>query len=164
MPASDPLEILLAHDSWATKTFLTVCEKLSPEDFARKFDLGPGSLQATLTHILGAMQTWTDTLMARPMSVRIDHNGHAYSPSQLLELQQRLAAEFASAVRAEPLDRTATRVREGKEYTFTRGAIAMQVLTHGMHHRAQCLNMMKQLGVKPLPPSSVAEWSRMGQG
>ena len=28
-----------------------------------------------------------------------------------------------------------------------------------MHHRAQCLNMLRQLGVTPLPPSSVAEWT-----
>ena len=164
MSASDPLEILLAHDFWATKTFLNVCEKLPPEQFARKFDMGPGSLQATLTHILGAMQTWTDTLMDRPLSVRVDQNGQSYTPGQLLEMQQRIAPEFASAVRAEPLERTTIRVREGKEFTFTRGVIAMQVLTHAMHHRAQCLNMMKQIGVSPLPPSSVAEWSRMGQG
>jgi uncharacterized damage-inducible protein DinB len=164
MPVSDPLDILLAHDLWATKTFLHVCEKLTPEQFSRKFDMGLGSLQATLTHILGAMQTWTDTLMGRPLSQRIDQNGQHYTPAQLLELQQRLAAEFAAAVRAAPLDQIARRSREGREFAFTRGTIAMQVLTHGMHHRAQCLNMMKQLGVHPLPPSSVAEWSRMSGG
>jgi len=164
MPASDPLEILLAHDLWATKTFLTVCEKLPPEQFARKFDMGPGSLQATLTHILGAMQTWTDTLMGRPLSQRVDQNGQQYAPAQLLDMQQQLAAAFASAVRIEPLEKIAKRVRDGKEFTFTRGVIVMQVLTHAMHHRAQCLNMMKQIGVHPLPPSSVAEWSRLGEG
>jgi uncharacterized damage-inducible protein DinB len=35
----------------------------------------------------------------------------------------------------------------------------MQVTTHAMHHRAQCLNMLRHLGVTPLPPSSVAEWT-----
>jgi uncharacterized damage-inducible protein DinB len=34
----------------------------------------------------------------------------------------------------------------------------MHVATHGMHHRAQCLNMLRQLGVNPLPPISVLEW------
>jgi uncharacterized damage-inducible protein DinB len=31
-----------------------------------------------------------------------------------------------------------------------------------MHHRAQCLNMLRHLGVTPLPPSSVTEWDLMG--
>ena len=36
------------------------------------------------------------------------------------------------------------------------------IATHGMHHRAQCLNMLKHLGVNPLPKSSVAEWTLAG--
>jgi uncharacterized damage-inducible protein DinB len=53
------------------------------------------------------------------------------------------------------------RTRDGKEYSFTRGVVITHVATHGMHHRAQCLNMLKHLGVSPLPPSSVTEWARM---
>jgi len=30
-----------------------------------------------------------------------------------------------------------------------------------MHHRAQCLNMLRQLGVDPVPPSAVVEWIMM---
>ena len=47
-----------------------------------------------------------------------------------------------------------------KTFEFMRGAVLMQVTTHGMHHRAQCINMLRQLGVKPLPNSSVADWMR----
>jgi uncharacterized damage-inducible protein DinB len=32
-----------------------------------------------------------------------------------------------------------------------------------MHHRAQCLNMLRHLGVTPLPASSVTEWTWMGE-
>ena len=31
-----------------------------------------------------------------------------------------------------------------------------------MHDRAECLNMLRQLGVKPRPLSSVAEWRWLG--
>ena len=31
------------------------------------------------------------------------------------------------------------------------------VATHGMHHRAQCLNMLRQLGA-PLPEIDLLEW------
>ena len=53
-----------------------------------------------------------------------------------------------------------TRVREGQVIRLTRAGVITQVTTHGMHHRAQCLNMLRHLGVKPLPPSSVIEWVR----
>jgi uncharacterized damage-inducible protein DinB len=56
------------------------------------------------------------------------------------------------------------RKREDKTYTLTRGAVLMQVLTHGMHHRAQILNMLRRLGASPLPPSSVVEWAVAGEG
>jgi uncharacterized damage-inducible protein DinB len=53
-----------------------------------------------------------------------------------------------------------TRVtRAGQTIRLTRAAVFAQITTHGMHHRAQCLNMLRQLGVTPLPPSSVAEWT-----
>jgi hypothetical protein len=29
-----------------------------------------------------------------------------------------------------------------------------------MHHRAQCLNMLRHIGLTPLPLSSVLEWIR----
>lgn len=160
MPTSNPIDILLAHDAWATRQILLVCERLAPEQFSKKFDLGPGSLQATITHMLAAMQTWNDTLAQRPLRDRIDMDGKKYSPAELLVLLDQVTADFAAIARAHPLDGIVKRIRNDKEFSFARAAIITHVATHGMHHRAQCLNMLKQLGVKPLPPSSIAEWSR----
>ena len=81
--------------------------------------------------------------------------------AELIAIAQTYTADFAAEAKRRPLDEIVTRVREGKAYHFTRGAVLMQVTTHGMHHRAQCLNMLRQLGVKPLPPSSVVEYARM---
>jgi uncharacterized damage-inducible protein DinB len=53
------------------------------------------------------------------------------------------------------------RTRAGKTFSFPRVGVLVHVTTHGMHHRAQCLNMLRHLGVTPLPPSSVAEWIRI---
>jgi len=160
MPTTNPIDILLAHDAWATRQILLACEKLTPEQFTKLFDLGPGSLQATLTHILGAMQTWSDTLAQRPLGTRLDTGEQRYSASELLPLLDKIAAEFATLARSHPLDGTVKRTRNNQEFSFVRAAVITHVATHGMHHRAQCLNMLKQLGVKPLPLSSIAEWSR----
>jgi uncharacterized damage-inducible protein DinB len=161
MAISNPLDILLEHDKWATKQILQACEELSPEQFARKFEIGPGSLQETLTHMMGAMQTWTDSLAGRPIGPRLDQTGVRLSVAQLLPLAETTYSAFAAEARRLPLDHTITRARQGKEHTFTRGVVVTHVATHGMHHLAQCLNMLRHLGVSPLPMSSVAEWSRV---
>jgi uncharacterized damage-inducible protein DinB len=161
MPASNPIEILLAHDKWATEQIIATCQKLTAEQFAKKFDMGPGSLQATITHIIGAIRAWTDTLAQRPQRPRPETNPTPYAPAQLLHFLEESITEFAQLARSHPLDEIVKRTRDGKEFSFTRGVVLTHVVTHGMHHRAQCLNMLKQLGVNPLPPSSIAEWSRL---
>ncbi|HET6247222.1 MAG TPA: hypothetical protein VFE47_05925 [Tepidisphaeraceae bacterium] len=35
-PTSDPMEILLRHDKWATGQIIDACEKLAPAQFAQK--------------------------------------------------------------------------------------------------------------------------------
>jgi len=160
MPQSDVQEILLAHDRWATEQILNACMKLKDEEFHQNFDIGPGSLHNTNSHILGAIRTWTQTLAGQEVTVRLDLDGKQRSPTELLALLKTCTDEFGAQVHRRPLDEIVSRVREGKAYEYTRGAVFAHVITHGMHHRAQCLNMLRQLGVKPLPPSSVAEWTR----
>jgi hypothetical protein len=60
------------------------------------------------------------------------------------------------------LDETVTRrTRDVKIIQLTRAAVLTQVTTHAMHHRAQFLNMRSAIQASP-PPSSVAEWTSMG--
>lgn len=159
MPASDPVEILLAHDLWATRNVLEACAKLSDEQFHQRFEIGPGSLHDTVEHMLGAMRLWTDLMARRAIRPRLEQPGSRRSIAELQGLLEESTAEFAQQARARPLDETVLRERGGKTYTYTRGAVIMQVATHGVHHRAQCLNMLRQMGVAPLPPVSVAEWT-----
>ena len=161
MPTSNPLDILLEHDKWATRQILLACEKLPADQFSRNFEIGPGSLQATITHMIAAMQTWADTLAERPHRPRVDQNGVRYSSAQLLQMWDEATGEFTEIANRHRLEQIVKRTREGTEYSFTRGAVITHVATHGMHHRAQCLNMLRQVGVSPLPPSSVLEWMLM---
>lgn len=164
MAASDPLEILLTHNQWATRQILQACAPLTPEQFHRQFEMGPGSLHATATHILMAMQTWTDVLNQKPPRPRLDQDGAVRTPAQLLDLLDQTCADFSTAVKAKPLSDTVQRVRDGKTMTFTHGTVFTHVMTHNMHHRAQCLNMLRHVGVQPLPPSAVTEWARLTNG
>jgi uncharacterized damage-inducible protein DinB len=162
MPTSNPLDILLSHDRWATQKILEACAGLTEEQFQRRFEIGPGSLHDTTTHVLGAMRRWGDMLAGREQRQRLE--GPRRAPAELLGLLGEISADFAASARRHPVEEIVSGARDGKTYTFTRGTVITHVVTHGMHHRAQCLNMLRQLGVKQLPPSSVVEWALTADG
>ena len=158
MPLGNPLEILLAHDRWATHQLLKACETLSPEQFHRRFEMGRGSLHDSIAHMIAAMRAWTDVLALRPPRPRVDSDGIQRTVSELTALLDESADELSRLALGHPVDEIVSRERDGKTYTFTRGGVAAHATTHDMHHRAQCLNMLRQLGAVPLPPSSVLDW------
>jgi uncharacterized damage-inducible protein DinB len=110
--------------------------------------------------MLGAMRTWTDTLAETEPRPRLETDGQRRTPEQLEALLEESWRAFAAEAKRRPVTDLMTRtLRDGRTVRLTRGAILAHVTTHGTHHRAQCLNMLRQLGVKPMPPSSVAEWT-----
>ena len=157
MSTSDPMEILLAHNRWATRSFLDTCADLAAEQFHKRFEIGPGSLHDTLTHILGAMRGWGDMLAGREQRPRLESTER--TPQELLKLLDEISDDLEASAKAYPHDALVSGTRGGSSYTFSRGAVLTHVTTHGMHHRAQCLNMLRHLGVDPLPPSAVVEWT-----
>lgn len=157
MPATNPLDILLAHNHWATRNVLDACSPLSIEQFHRRFEIGLGSLHDTFAHMIGAINIWLDVLAER--TPRPISDGKTRGVPDYLMLLDAVCAELDEAARAQPLTDVMTRVREGRTFKYTRAVIFTHVTTHGMHHRAQAINMLRHLGVAPLPKSSVAEWS-----
>ena len=180
MPGSltgDPLDILLAHDAWATRTLLELCRPLSRDQFHQRFEIGLGSLHDNLTHIISVMRRWTDRLAERAVrpalhTVRgrpdIAAEPADRTPDQLLELLHTAERDLAGVTR-EWRGRLESAIHvvmpgEGgsKRYTFSRGAVLVHVATHGTHHRAQCLNMLRHLGIPglsdKLPEPSAADW------
>jgi len=156
--SSDPLEILIAHHHWGTRCVLDACADLSHEEFHRTFDIGLGSLHDTLRHIIGSTRAWTDVLAHREFRPRLEQEGEK-SPQELIALLDEAHDDLVAHARTHPLDEKITRERGGKEYTFTRGGILTHVTTHGVHHRAQCVNMLRQLGASKLPDPSVMVWT-----
>jgi uncharacterized damage-inducible protein DinB len=163
MPESDPLQILLSHDRWTTTQLLDACGKLTADQFHRRFDIGPGSLHDTLTHIVGVMRSLTEALAGAEPRPRLEEDGQRRTPEQLRSLLEESWRELSTEAGRLSLGGTVSRrLRDGRTLHMTRGAVLVHVATHGMHHRAQCLNMLRHSGVKPLPPSSVAEWTWLG--
>ena len=72
MATSNPLDILLDHDQWATGQIIKSCESLSDVQLHQPFEMGLGSLHDTLTHILRAMKAWGNLLAGRPVDPTFD--------------------------------------------------------------------------------------------
>ncbi|MAV35964.1 MAG: hypothetical protein CMJ59_10930 [Planctomycetaceae bacterium] len=158
MPTSDPLEILLASNRWATQNIIDACENLPDEQFHQRFEMGPGSLHNTLNHILASMQYWADVLAERAPSVL---ESQQRTPEQMSRLLTQIADDLESSAHKHPNDGRVARTTSDRSYDLARGGVLTHVTTHGMHHRAQCLNMLRHVGVDPLPASSVHEWMNM---
>src|SRR5689334_15401055 len=109
MPESDPLKILLAHDHWASAQILDACARLAPDQFHRRFDIGPGSLHDTLTHMIAAARAWCDTLAGRQPRPRLETDGQSRVPMQLRALLDESHRELYAEAYRRPLDETVIR-------------------------------------------------------
>lgn len=158
----DLLDRLLEHDAWTTRRLIERCRELSDDQLDRRFDIGHRSVRATLQHIIFNMETWS-ALMAGEDLPRFE--------SEILDQQSTTHFSHRLAVAADRLGRVARAVsargawdehwldvldQPPVEKTYG-GAIA-HVITHSMHHRAQLLYMLRQLGVKNLPEGDVLSW------
>jgi uncharacterized damage-inducible protein DinB len=175
---------MLAHDAWATRSLLTLCRKLSYEQFHQHFDIGLGTLHENITHIISATRRWTDRLAGReprPMLHVVKEYPHLSgeakprTPDELLMLHDEAASDlFALAQIMRAGDQHATALArtlsldwpgddgKTKRYTFTRAAVLVHICTHAMHHRAQCMNMLRHLNIPglsdKLPDLSAVDW------
>jgi uncharacterized damage-inducible protein DinB len=168
MPTSDPIQILIRSDAWGTRELLKICANLTDEQYHRKFEVGLSSLHDTLCHMVSTMRRWTDRLAQRtprPILLAIPEYPHLGGdtrprpPAELLSLLDAAESDLADVADAIAREhRLATIVEVSwpgsdgvtKTHRFTRGAVITHVTTHGYHHRAQCLNMLRQLGA-PVP-------------
>jgi len=132
------------------------CKSLSNEQFHQRFEMGEGSLHDNLVHNLGAMRGWTDVLNEVPNRERLEE--HSHTLNEIIALHESVTVDFEKAVFRQAFDVIIHRDRGEKSYSFPVGGILSHVMTHSMHHRAQCLNMLRHLGVEELPMSSVMEW------
>lgn len=167
------LASLLGHNAWATRELLKSCAALSDAQWNREFEIGPGSMRKTLTHIVGAMMRWADRISESELRESIEDGPQRYTPEELLDLLE-VASERLGLIAAD-IERDAAggawdrRVRfdtpDGRTYLFTRAAALTHVLTHGMHHRAQALNIRRRLGLPPFGLDlDVVEWEAVRTG
>lgn len=161
------LEALFAYDRWATRTILAACAELTQEEFERPLNIGPRSLERTLSHLVSALFFFVDRLDRRAPRPRLEKDGRTRTAAELLELFAQADREFSAAV-TRTIETHAltdllnwTNTDEGPidpadQITY---AVALaQMIDHGIQHRAQAADMLELLG-KSLPHElSPFEW------
>ena len=138
----------LQHNRWALDRLLRRSSDLDSDRFQRRFDIGPGSLQATLAHIIEAMFYFADIFADREYVKRDRFDELAEAPTGLVDLLSRADDELREAVRHFFSSRTMedTVNWQHPPRPVPADVALTQVFDHGTHHRAQCLNMLRQLG------------------
>mgnify|MGYP001407137164 CR=1 FL=1 len=85
--------------------------------------------------------------------------------AELIRLNEEACEDFAAVV-AMQRPRLAE-VREwvfgSESHRFTVGAAIVHVTNHGMHHRAQCMNMLRRLGRPVNADLDELEWQVAGE-
>lgn len=152
----DALSVLLAHDRWATEQLIAACRPLDDAQLDRVFEIGRGSLRKTLVHLVNVVRGWDEAIAGRPVSAVV-----LSETSSLADVASAVGPvydAFAQTLSVGPSDEMLSLARGNRTIRAPRGGLYVHVLTHGTHTRAQALNMLRHLGVTPLPQSSVTEW------
>lgn len=153
MDLSDYIRFEIEHSSWALKRLIEHVDRLPPGAVEQEMNIGPGSLRVNIAHTIEAMLFFADCFAAK-----------AYEePADFAQLSLTLAGLRTL------LDRARTNLREHMLGAVARGLPAMvpwtgtdagempavaaiaQVFDHAALHRTQCINMLKRLGVNPVP-------------
>lgn len=155
----DLLDRLLGHDAWTTRQLLDLAVTLNDRQLDQEFDIAHRTVRRTLEHIIWNIECWTDLIKGGGVRSRPAPNQstaalslrHAAATSELLQFareimdQRRLDDTFLDVLDDPP-----------REKSF--GGVIVHLATHGMHHRAQLLFMLRQLGVEGLPEGDALSW------
>ena len=131
---------------------------LSQEQYTQRFPFGLGTIRATLIEIarvelLYAMRLRGEPLPPPPLADNFPINEGRQPTFADLEKVWTAQAPETRATLAQTTDWSTSRTRRFEqgdkivETTATKDEIAVQMLMHEVHHRAQAMSMLRQLGV-----------------
>ncbi|MDP9366561.1 MAG: DinB family protein [Chloroflexota bacterium] len=157
----DILDRLLGHDAWTTRQMLERCRALTDDEVHRAFDVGHGSVHATLVHMIGNVRVWIDLMTGAPPAPD-DDAWRGLSVDDLLARHEAAMADFAALARRVRdegrLDELWVDALDDPPTAKSFGGAIAHVLTHDMHHRGELLQKLHRLGLRNLPEGDVLSW------
>lgn len=146
------LRALFVHNDWARDKLMQLTSKCTDEQLDRRFEMGQGTLRVTLHHLWEAEQAWLDRWLENANPVNTEFEA-GISMSLLWEQFRRTTGdrnEFLDRIGDQGLSqRVSYALRTGQTRSAPIGDMVLHVCNHGIHHRAQALNMIKLVGIDP---------------
>jgi len=157
------------HRLHVNRLLLDAVSALGDEDLRRTYDIGQGSVWRTLLHLYGAEYVWLGALLGEERTLtpgdvpgELPGNqrgeGGAHSVAELRDRWEELESrwqEFLDRLTPESLDETVFRVStssgHGRRLAVRRSDILLHLSLHAQYTTAQAMNMLRRLGVSPLP-------------
>lgn len=141
------LQTQLDHNAWAIRRLLDHCETISLDAYRARFDIGLGTLDRTLAHLVDSLFYFADIFNARPYHQRMVVK-NALAPRDLVKpleladnsLRDALSSYLAMRDFADRLE-----FPTGSGEFVPSGVAITQIFDHGAHHRAQCIHMLRRL-------------------
>jgi len=161
-------ERLLRHDAWTTRTLLELSINLPDSSLDHEFDLGHRSLRRTFVHIVTNMECWYDLMSGKPQRWKASAAKPLSTIPGLIERLDVVANQLLQlgrgVVEARREDDFFVDYLDDPPKQKPLGAGLVHLATHGTHHRAQCLYMMRLLGMKELIEGDAISWERIHRG
>ncbi|MBO0782194.1 MAG: DinB family protein [Ktedonobacteraceae bacterium] len=155
----DILARYLGYEAWTLRYFISRCREVSPSQLYQRFDIGQGTIHATLAHIIGNLEAWTDLMRERPVR---DLPPLAETVDDYLQRFDIAMADFTDCARmlvAEGrLDDTYMDVLDTPPVPKTFGGTLLHVLTHTTVHRWEIQHMLQRLGLDDLIEGDALSW------
>ena len=139
---------LFLHNDWARDTLMDAARSLADERLDEPFEMGPGSLRATLEHLCRAERWWLDRWQgtADPPAEPVP----GMPMAGLHECFRAIAHERNEFLDdRDEAEQLVCTTETGRTMTLALSDMVLHVCNHGTHHRAQALNMLRRLGVQP---------------
>lgn len=154
----EPLRVYGYLEKTRGKVFGAV-RALGPGAWEREFAIGPGTIGRTLTHVMISEWYYIQRMLEREVPAYAAWPIRDEEPPALEELERLWSAQAAETRRALGVVRDwdaaheyAVTQDDGKRMIVrsSPGEQFVQLVLHEVHHRAQVLNMLRQLGSSPL--------------
>lgn len=147
------LSELYGFNAWANERIFDAISGLSDEQMNRAVEMGPGSIQATFWHNFIVERIWHERVNGSRVS-EVEALGVDASISKMQVESKKLheiRAEWMSSLTPADMSRmVAFKTRAGDAYTRRLSDILLHVVNHGVYHRSQIVNMIRQCG-GPVP-------------
>jgi uncharacterized damage-inducible protein DinB/GNAT superfamily N-acetyltransferase len=115
----------------------------------------------TAEHVVWNVECWTDLMRGYEPRHRPDGKQSIADLTERFEVASVELLEFARKIVAHNrLDDTFVDTLDTPPCAKSFGGAIVHVATHGMHHRAQLLFMLRRLGVEDLPEGDALSWEQ----